>query len=235
MAVVELPDSPETEEPVGPVGPAGAVPRFEVVAEPDIEISDTDVDEQTVVCDACGKISDTVRGHNIHVGHVHPEQSELKKRRTKVESDVPERDRQKRTVRVPPEKRAKDRRVAKLRTDILETVNPVLIQSALLMGLPEPMLTVKLGGGIGEPTVRERIVFGDRQAGIIARGLVEMEGAPVVEAVVRVVTPFVPYAFGFAALGIVIMHGVQLFMLRKQLAIMQEQLNTESTEEMHFV
>lgn len=193
-----------------------------------------DDDDQTFVCGECGDVFNSARGLNIHVGHRHVGRDDLKRTTSaKTTSDVPVKDRAS-VTRTSTRKSPKDKKVEVLQASILQTVNPLFIKGALMFGIPEPMLSVTLGPPAISKPLEEELQFTKMQAGIIARGLVEMEGTPIAQTVLNVVGPLVPFAFGIAAIGIVVLHGWKLFAIRRKLVELSGQMEN-GQQAMNFV
>lgn len=213
-------------------------PSFEVVPPDDEVIDDSLLDVQTFACGACDAVFDSARGLNVHVGHLHPGQDDLKRSTKKTRSDVPpgEVDKAKRNARATRVDRSKRGQTAAIKRSILEDINPFMVRTSVRFGVPEAMLTTSLSGMGFDKPLKEEIGFSETEAAIVARGLVEINGTPAAAAFVRTVGPLVPYAFGLAAVGVVLLHGLKLFALRKQLVTLNAQVNgSENGSPVHLV
>ena len=200
------------------------MPEIEVINPIDddgvIEDSSVIEDDPTYICPICGQTSESVGGMNRHIGKSHPDHPEAKipnqrgtSTRRKSETIKPDVmfDRTK-----PKAVRAKA-----LSKAIVDDFNPFMLTMVQQTGVPDYMMNWQpvLGG----PSVGSMMGLTKFQADLIARGYVEMDGVPALEAMGRMVGPIVPYFFGLAAIAAIVMQGFKIVTLRR---MVMEQMST---------
>lgn len=198
------------------------------VVRPDDTMSDpvdevSDDKDVSLICPGCGNVAANTAGFNVHVGRKHPDHPEWKigaaadkvkvSGRQRVQSDVPNVD-----LKIPSSK-VKSRDIKRLKASIVDDFNPFMLTIVSQTGIPLELMHMEFMG----KTLQSEVEFSDMQAEIIARGIVELNGTPVANTVVGMVTPILPYFFGLAAIVVVGLHAFKVFMIRQQIvpALMQ--------------
>lgn len=185
--------------------------------DPDPVDDATDDKDQSLICPGCGNVAKNVAGFNVHIGQKHKDHPDWKiggdkikvgkNRADRVTPDVSNVD-----LKIPSSK-SKAREIKKLKSSIVDDFNPFMLTIISQTGIPLELMHMQFMG----KTVQSELEFSDMQAEIIARGIVELNGTPVADTVVGMMTPILPYFFGLAAIVVVGLHAFKVFMIRQQI------------------
>jgi hypothetical protein len=194
------------------------VPVF-VVDRDDSDIPEEKNDDGSVVCTECTRIFDTRSGLNRHltVAHNRPDlhQKGTPRPRQQRKSSVVD-------VDYTGEKPSRitdqtSKNVKAVKRGILKSFNPGLCDVIVATsGLPRELLDMP--GVLPNTTLRKELTFSDLQAEILAQGIVRMNGTPAAIRATKIVGPILPYAFGLAALAVVVSQVVKVFAFRNMMA-----------------
>ncbi len=194
----------------------------------DLDVADLNTDDNlSVVCEVCGAEFVKQSGLNIHLGHVHPDRADLQKRSTS------RRPRKPRAVPLPdyddsdnPVRSSTNKDVARIKRTILKSFNPGFVDVVVATGVPREIIDVP--GLPDNRSIREELYFTELQAEILAQGIVRMNGTSLATAVGRVAGPILPYAFGLAALAVIIGQAIKVFALRNMVQQLMNQNQVQS-------
>jgi uncharacterized C2H2 Zn-finger protein len=194
------------------------VPVF-VVDRDDSDIPEEKNDDGSVVCPECTRIFDTRSGLNRHltVAHNRPDlhQKGAPRPRQQRKSSVVDVDYTGEKPSRTTDQTGKN--VKAVKRGILQSFNPGLCDVIVATsGLPRELLDMP--GVIPNTTLRKELTFSDLQAEILAQGIVRMNGTPAAITATKIVGPILPYAFGMAALAVVVSQVVKIFALRDMMA-----------------
>lgn len=192
-------------------------PEFEVVSADEVTPDDDTQPEsgveapQDFICPGCDIAPFAKRGeYNQHIRLKHRNHPEWKIAATpkgQVVSDARD---------TPVRGRSKKAQTERLKRWILDEANPGIVTLAVQSGVNPLMMDLVAPPLLVKP-LREEFQFSETQAALMARGVTEMNGTPIVETVVRVVGPVVPYFFGIAAIVVLGMHAWKCWTLRSML------------------
>lgn len=171
-------------------------------------------DDSDFICDVCGDFFSSQRGLNGHIGRLHKDRADLKKssasasrRRSAPASDI--------DGDALPRTRRDSRSVRPVKRAILNDVNGLIVTGITLAGVPEEAIDFPFIDG---KSIKDFVCFSDREASIIAEGIVRMGPTPLASSAARFVGPLAPYGFGIAALVVIGLHVARTVSLFSKLS-----------------